>query len=80
VNALRVGPKSRQWLAEAGIHTLEDLAELGALEAWKRARTAHPREVSLNLLYALQGLLMGCAWNELPPSVREDLKKSAEGR
>ncbi len=75
----RIGPRSRHWLAEAEVHTLEDLASLGALEAWKRAKAAHPREVSLNLLYALQGLLMDCAWNELPPSVKEGLKKSAEG-
>jgi len=76
---LRIGPKSRQWLAEAGIHTLEDLALFGALGAWQRVKSIHPREVSLNLLYGLQGLLMGCAWNELPPAVKEGLKKSAEG-
>jgi DNA transformation protein and related proteins len=79
VTLLRIGPRSRRWLAEAEIRTLEDLASLGALEAWKRAKAAHPREVSLNLLYALQGLLMDCAWGELPPSVKEGLKKSAEG-
>lgn len=78
MTGLRLGPKSRQWLASTGIHSLEDLEALGALEAWRRAKVAHPREVSLNLLYALQGLLLGCAWNELPPAVREDLKKSAE--
>lgn len=79
MTGLEVGPRSRQWLAAVGVRTLEDLATLGALEAWRRAKAAHPREVSLNLLYGLQGLLMGCAWNELPPSVKEALKKSAEG-
>jgi DNA transformation protein len=78
VTELRLGPKSRQWLASADIHSLVDLEALGALEAWRRAKAAHPREVSLNLLYALQGLMLGCAWNEIPPTVREDLKKSAE--
>ncbi len=76
---LRIGSRSRHWHAEADIHSLEDLASLGALEAWKRAKAAHPREVSLNLLYALQGPLMDCAWNELPPSVKEGLKKAAQG-
>lgn len=76
---LRLGPRSRAWLAATGVQTLEELAELGAPEAWRRAKAAFPKDVSLNLLYALQGLLMGCAWNELPPAVKEDLKKSVEG-
>ena len=63
-----------------GVHTREDLEALGALEAWSQARRAFPGRVSLNLLYALQGLLLGCGWNDLPPVVKADLKKSAEGR
>jgi DNA transformation protein len=76
---LEVGPRSRQWLDSVGIRTFEDLESLGALEAWRRAKAAHPREVSLNLLYALQGLLLGCAWNQLPPQVKEDLRRQAGG-
>jgi len=79
VTDLRLGPASRQWLAAVEVSTLEDLERLGALEAWRRAKVAFPTRVSLNLLYALQGLLLGCAWNELPPAVKESLKKSAEG-
>jgi DNA transformation protein len=76
---LPLGPRSRSWLAEVGIHTLEDLDSVGVLEAWRRARQAFPGKVSLNLLDALQGLLLGCAWKDLPPAVKADLKKSAEG-
>jgi DNA transformation protein len=61
-----------------GIHTLEDLEALGAVEAWRKAKTAFPDRVSLNLLYALQGLLLGCAWNDLPPGERERLHRVVE--
>lgn len=76
---LRIGPISRAWLATVGIWTLEDLEGLGALEAWRRVRDTFPGRVSLNLLYALQGILMGCRWNDLPAEVREDLRRQAEG-
>ncbi|MBI4913528.1 MAG: TfoX/Sxy family protein [Acidobacteria bacterium] len=74
---LRIGPKSTAWMRAAGVRSLEDLERLGAVEAWRRAKTVHPREVSLNLLWALQGLLMGCAWNEIPPGVKEALRREA---
>ena len=79
MTVLRIGPRSKQWLTAVGVHTLEDLEDLGAREACRRAKTAFPGEVSLNLLYGLQGLLMSCTWNKLPPAVKDDLKKWAEG-
>jgi hypothetical protein len=73
-----LGPKSSQWLASVGIRTEEDLFELGAVEAYLRVRAAYPEKVSLNLLYGLQGALLGLAWNELPPGMKEDLRRQVE--
>ena len=49
-----IGPKSKQWLASIGVHTLDDVASLGVVETYKRVRAAYPEKVSLNLLYALR--------------------------
>ena len=59
-----VGPKSSEWLASAGIHTLDDVAELGVVETYKRVKAAYPEKVTLDL-----------PWNELPPDIKEELMK-----
>ena len=52
-----MGPKSSEWLASVGIHSLDDVAALGVVEAYKRVKAAYPDKVSLNLLYGLQAAL-----------------------
>ena len=74
----KIGPKSREWLASVGIHTLDDVAALGVVETYKRAKAAYPEKVSLNLLYGLQAALLDIPWNELPQDIKEQLKKEAE--
>ncbi len=59
-----LGPKSQQMLAQAGIHTIGQLRELGAVRAYvlvKRSGT----NCSLNLLWALQGMLSGRRWQDV---------------
>jgi len=70
-----LGPKSKEWLASVGIHSLDDVAELGVLEAYKRVKAAYPEKVSLNMLYALQAALLDLPWNELPPDIKAELRK-----
>jgi DNA transformation protein len=70
-----IGPKSAQWLEAVGIKTLEDLEDLGAVEAYRRVKAAFPGRVSLNLLWALQGALLDLPWNELPPEMKIKLQK-----
>jgi hypothetical protein len=53
------------------------LAEHGAVEAYKRARAAFPGRVTLNLLWGLQGAILGLPWNELPADMKEKLKAEA---
>jgi len=72
-----IGPKSSEWLASIGIHTLDDVAALGVVETYKRVKTAYPEKVSLNLLWGLQAALLDIPWNELPPDIKEQLRKEA---
>jgi DNA transformation protein len=57
------GPKSKQMLAQAGIHTLAQLRELGAVRAYVQVKRAG--NASLNLLWAIEGALSGRHWQEV---------------
>jgi DNA transformation protein len=72
--------KSSEWLASVGIHTLDDVAKLGVVETYKRVKAAYPDKVSLNILWGLQAALLDlrCATRELPPDIKEELRKQVE--
>lgn len=72
---MNIGEKSARWLESVGIHSPEDLYDMGAVEAYKRVKLAYPDLVSLNMLYALQGALLDLPWNELPADIVEKLQK-----
>lgn len=72
-----IGPASVRQLREVGVADAAALRKLGAIAAYRRLKHAFPREVSLNMLYALEGALRACPWNRLPPGVREKLKAAA---
>jgi len=73
-----IGPRSAQWLESVGIVTEADLEALGAVEAYVRVKRAYPQRVSLNLLYGLQGALLGIPWNMLPPEMKDELRRAVE--
>lgn len=57
------GPKSQIMLEQAGIHTIEQLRELGAVRAYVQVKRTG--KVSLNLLWAMEGALSGQHWQEV---------------
>ena len=73
-----MGPKSSEWLASVGIHTLDDVAKLGAVESYQRVKAAYPEKVTLNMLWGLQAALLDLPWNELPPDIKEELRKQID--
>ena len=73
-----MGPKSTEWLASVGIHTLDDVAGIGVVESYLRVKAAYPDKVSLNLLYGLQAALLDLPGNELPPDIKAELKRQVE--
>ena len=70
-----LGPKSAAILASVDIHTRDDLESIGAVEAYKRAKLVHADRVSLNLLWAMQGALLGIPWNQIPKDMKVELKQ-----
>lgn len=74
VSSLRnLGPKSAMVLMEAGIRSVDELKELGAVKAYGRAKALYPNRVSLNLLWALAAGLEERDWRELSQAEKDAL-------
>ena len=71
-----IGPKSAAWLRQTGVRTQEDLVAVGSLAAFVRVKRAGFKP-SLNLLYALEGAILGCHWQEIPDERRSELVLAA---
>lgn len=74
---INIGTKSGAWLRQVGLRTHDDLLAVGALEAFMRVKRAGFKP-SLNLLYALEGALMGCHWQQVDVSRRAELAGQAQ--
>ena len=72
-----IGPKSAAWLRQVGLRTRADLEAAGALEAFMRVKRAGFKP-SLNLLYALEGALLDCHWQQVPEERRSELVLAAD--
>ena len=74
---LAIGGKSAAWLRQVGIRSHDDVQAIGALEAFMRVKRAGFRP-SLNLLYALEGALVGCHWQQVDTARRAELAAQAQ--
>ena len=72
-----IGPKSAAWLRQVGLRTAEDLAAAGPVDAYMRVRRAGFKP-GLNLLYAIEGALNDCHWQDVPDARRTQLVAEAE--
>lgn len=72
-----LGPKSQAMLAAAGITSVDQLRQLGAVAAYAKTRQAGGN-VSLNLLWALEGALSGLPWQEVARNQRTSLLAALE--
>lgn len=72
-----IGPKSMAWLRQTGVRSLEDLKAVGSLAAYVRVKRAGFRP-SLNLLYALEGAILDCHWQDIPDARRAELVVAAD--
>lgn len=69
---VNLGPKSAAWLNAVGVYTRADIECLGPAAVYQRVKD-HGHKPSLNLLYALAGVVMNVRWNQLPDEVRSRL-------
>ena len=74
---LNIGGKSAAWLRQVGLRTWDDVAAIGPLEAFMRVKRAGFKP-SLNLLYALEGAMAGCHWQQVDVNRRAELAAQAQ--
>ncbi|MGI9274611.1 MAG: TfoX/Sxy family protein [Endozoicomonas sp.] len=72
-----LGKTSVQWLNAVGIRTLEQLREVGSVNAYCKVRE-RGFKVSKVLLYALEGALIGAHWNELDKDYKKRLLREVD--
>jgi DNA transformation protein len=70
-----LGKTSAQWLHASGIHTAEDLRQLGAVGAY-RAVKRRGFGASKVLLYAIEGALRDIPWKDLPETLKRELNEA----
>ena len=72
-----LGPKSQEMLHAAGIASVAELRELGAVRAYVQVKRSN-RGTSLNLLWALEGALSDRPWQEVARRDRLSLLLAVE--
>ncbi|WNO09473.1 TfoX/Sxy family protein [Teredinibacter sp. KSP-S5-2] len=77
IDLKNLGMASVNILHAVGVNSYRDLSEVGAVETYCRIK-ARGIHVSKVMLYALQGALMDVHWNDLSPSLKEQLVEEAK--
>ena len=72
-----LGSKSQAMLEQAGICSIEQLRELGAVRAYARVKRSGIN-CSLNLLWAMEGALSGRHWQDVAKHERLSLLLALE--
>jgi DNA transformation protein and related proteins len=68
-----IGPVSSRWLAAIDVHTIDDLREIGSVNAY-RLLILRGYQVSLNLLWAMEAALGDVHWMEITPVDKDRLR------
>ena len=72
-----IGPMTEKRLLAVGVEDLVALRKLGAVDAYRRLKFRFGNDVTLNALYGLEAVILGCHWLDLPPGRKDELKKAA---
>jgi len=74
-----IGPTLAQKLNQIGVTSYDQLAELGSIEAVIRIGQTDP-SACCNMLYALEGAILGVRWHLIPKDQRGTLKREFDQR
>lgn len=72
-----IGATIEKRLNEVGITTIDDLAQIGAANAYLKIKENYP-DKTLSVcyyLYSFQGALMDMHWDDIPTHIKADLRK-----
>ncbi len=69
-----LGPTSAAMLEEVGITTVEELRDIGAIDAYRRLKFTFDKRVSLNFLWGIEAGLRDMDWRLLSDQDKAKLK------
>jgi DNA transformation protein and related proteins len=72
------GKTSGAWLNSIGVYSIEDLRRMGSIRAFVLLKE-HGFNVSMNMLYAMEGALLGIHWKKLPGGIKAELREAVKG-
>ncbi len=67
---------TERMLKKAGIDSVDMLQQKGAVEAYRAVQETHSSDVSLELLWALEGAIEGKHWSVIPQARRDELMQN----
>jgi DNA transformation protein and related proteins len=73
-----IDPETAQWLNEVEIYNRDDLANVGAVEAFRRVLNNHADQITVRLLFRLAGALSDTDWEDIPKMEQDELRAEAE--
>ncbi len=76
-NLKNIGEVSEKMLNSIDVFTREDIEDLGPVTIYFILKS-RGFDVSMNMVYALQGAIMNLHWNELPSNVKNILVEQVE--
>lgn len=68
-----IGKVVEAQLEQVGIHTAQELQEIGARQAWLKIQSMDP-SACIHRLYAFEAAIRGIKKSELPQDVKNELK------
>lgn len=71
---INIGKDTETKLIRVGIDSFEKLKSIGSEQAFIRLQTLDPG-ACLDLLYGLEGAILGIKWNELPKEKKQALQQ-----
>lgn len=75
--AVNIGPVLSERLSSVGVDTLEQLKQLGALQAWELIADKTPGEECVHTLLALEGAIRAVRWTAISRPERDRLLTAA---
>lgn len=66
---------TERMLKKAGITTVEELRNIGSVNAYKAIQQTHSNSVSAELLWSLEGAIKGTHWSVISAEKRQELRK-----
>ncbi|MCE7946640.1 MAG: competence protein TfoX [Chloroflexi bacterium CFX4] len=75
---LNLGERAAEHLASIGIYTESDLRQAGIVEAYLQLKAMGYRQWTLLGLWAMWGALHDTHWQQVPPEVKEELRRAVK--